>query len=49
MGLLDKIFGTYSQRELKKIYPIRDKVLALDEEYQKLSDAELRGLSLIHI
>ncbi|MBQ8599175.1 MAG: preprotein translocase subunit SecA [Oscillospiraceae bacterium] len=43
MGLLDKIFGTYSQRELKKIYPIRDKVLALDEEYQKLSDAELRG------
>ena len=43
MGLLDKIFGTYSQRELKKIYPIRDKVLALDEEYQKLSDADLRA------
>ena len=43
MGLLDKIFGTYSQRELKKIYPIRDKVLALDEPYQKLSDAELRA------
>jgi len=43
MGLLDKIFGTYSERELKKIYPIRDKVLALDESYQKLSDAELRA------
>ena len=43
MGLLDKIFGTYSERELKKIYPIRDKVLALDEPYQKLSDAELRA------
>lgn len=43
MGLLDKIFGTYSERELKKIYPIRDKVLALDETYQKLSDAELRA------
>ncbi len=43
MGLMDKIFGTYSQRELKKIYPIRDKVLALEESYQKLSDAELRG------
>ena len=42
MGLMDKIFGTYSQRELKKIYPIRDKVLALDEAYQKLTDAELK-------
>ncbi len=43
MGLMDKIFGTYSQRELKKIYPLRDKVLALEEPYQKLSDAELRA------
>ena len=32
MGLMDKIFGTYSERELKRIYPIRDKVLALDEQ-----------------
>ena len=41
--LLDKIFGTYSSRELKKLYPIADKVMALEEEYKALSDKELRA------
>ncbi|MBE7045500.1 MAG: preprotein translocase subunit SecA, partial [Ruminococcaceae bacterium] len=42
MGLFDKIFGTYSERELKRIIPIADKVEALSDEMEKLSDAELR-------
>ena len=42
MGLFDKIFGTYSERELKRIRPIADKVLALSDEMEKLSDAELK-------
>ena len=41
--LLEKIFGTHSQHELKKINPIVNKVEALEEEYRALSDAELRG------
>ncbi|MGM9613174.1 MAG: preprotein translocase subunit SecA, partial [Butyricicoccus sp.] len=40
---LEKIFGTYSSREVKKIEPIADKVLALEDEYRKLTDAELRA------
>ena len=32
MGLIQKIFGTYSQRELKSIYPIADKIEALPAE-----------------
>ena len=45
MGLFKNIFGAnaYSNRELKRIEPIKNKVLELDEEYQKLSDAELKG------
>ena len=43
MGLFDKIFGTYSDRELKRVRPIADKVMALDEEMSKLSDSELRA------
>ena len=43
MGLLDKIFGTYSERELKKIEPIVENVMKLDSEMEKLSDSELRG------
>lgn len=43
MGIINKIFGTYSDRELKKIYPIRDKVLELEEEYKALSDDELKA------
>ena len=33
MGLFTKLFGTRSQRELKKIQPVVDKILALEEEY----------------
>ena len=45
MGLFKSIFGAnaYSNRELKRIEPIKNKVLELDEEYQKLSDAELKA------
>ena len=43
MGFLDKILGTYSQREMKKISPIKDKVLALESKYQAMSDNELRA------
>ena len=43
MGLLDKIFGSYSDRELKKIVPIAKSVMALEEKYAALSDAELRA------
>jgi len=42
MSLFDKIFGTYSERELKRVRPIADSVMALDEEMQKLSDAQLK-------
>ena len=42
-NLFTKIFGTHSSHELKKIYPIADKVDALEEEYKKLTDAELRA------
>ena len=43
MGLLEKIFGTHSEHELKRIYPIVDKIEALEPDMQKLSDEELRG------
>ncbi len=43
MGLFDKIFGTRSQRELKKIQPTVDKILALESEYAALSEEALQG------
>ena len=43
MGFLDKLFGSYSDRELKKIYPIADAIEKLDAPYSKLSDEELRA------
>ena len=43
MGIIEKIIGTYSSREIKKILPLVDKIEALDETMQKLSDAELRA------
>ena len=43
MSLFTKIFGTASQRELKSIYPIADKVQALEEEYKALTDAQLQA------
>ena len=42
MGLFSKIMGTHSQRELKRIYPIVDKIEALSPTMEKLSDEELR-------
>lgn len=43
MGLFDKVFGTYSDRELKKVYPIADRVMALEDDMAKLSDTELKA------
>lgn len=42
MGILTSIFGSYSEKELKRIIPIKNKVIALEEEYKALSDAELK-------
>ena len=42
MGLMEKIFGTYSDRELKKIEPLVNKVMSLEGEMEKLSDTELK-------
>jgi len=43
MGFLKSIFGDYSSRELKSIYPIVDKIEALGDEYKALTDAELQA------
>ncbi len=43
MGLITKIFGTPSEREVKKLRPVLAKIEALDEPYRKLSDAELKA------
>ena len=43
MGLFTKMFGTRSEREVKKLAPTVDKVMALEEPYKKLSDDELRA------
>ena len=43
MGLLTKIFGTRSEREIKKIQPLVDKILALEPEYKNLTEAQLKG------
>ncbi len=42
MKLFDKLFGSYSQKELKRIEPIKNRVLELEEKYAAMSDAELR-------
>ncbi|SKA81094.1 preprotein translocase subunit SecA [Clostridium sp. USBA 49] len=43
MGLINKIFGSYSERQVKKILPIVDKIESLEGDMQRLSDEELRG------
>ena len=43
MGLFTKLFGTPSEREIKKIKPIVDKILAMEEEYAALSEEELKA------
>ncbi|MBO7148923.1 MAG: preprotein translocase subunit SecA [Clostridia bacterium] len=45
MGLLEKIFGTYSERQLKKIYPIADAIEAIAPKYKAMSDSELRNMT----
>ncbi len=43
MGLFDKLFGSHSDRELKRIQPLADRVLALEEQYAALSEEELKN------
>ena len=43
MGFLDRLFGSYSDRELKRINPIADKIEKLEGRYQAMSDEELRA------
>ncbi|MCR5042311.1 MAG: preprotein translocase subunit SecA [Clostridia bacterium] len=43
MSLFTKIFGDYSTRELKRIYPVRDRTLALEDEMRSLSDEQLKA------
>ena len=43
MSLFSSIFGTHSQREVKRIIPIVDKIEAMGPEYEKLSDEELKA------
>ncbi len=45
MGILSALFGTFSKRELKRIQPICDRVLALEEKYKAYTDAELRDMT----
>ena len=45
MSLLDKIFGSASDRIIKKCNPIKDKVLKLEEKYSQFSDAELQAMT----
>jgi len=42
-NLLEKIFGSYSEKEVKRLEPIVDQIEALEQEYQKLSDEELKN------
>lgn len=43
MSLMDKIFGSYSKKELKRVRPTVDKILALEEKYKALSEEELKN------
>ena len=45
MGLMSKIFGTYSERELKRVKPIQNKVLELQDRFRAMSDAELCAMT----
>lgn len=55
MNFLKAMFGNYSKREVKRVQPICDKVLALEDKYAAMSESELKNqttilkLSLIHI
>ena len=45
MSLADKLFGTYSERQIKKIIPTVDKIEALAQTYAAMGDGELRGIT----
>ncbi|MCI7138379.1 MAG: preprotein translocase subunit SecA [Oscillospiraceae bacterium] len=47
MGLIEKIFGNYSQKELKRIDPTVKKVLALEDKYRQMSEEELRSQTAV--
>lgn len=46
MGIFTKIFGTHSEREIKLVVPVVDKIEALESEFEKLSDDELKGKTI---
>jgi hypothetical protein len=43
MGILKKIFGSYSERELKRVEQQKQAVLALEQKYREMSEADLKG------
>ena len=43
MGIIESIFGSHSDHELKRINPLVDKVMSYEEEFSKLSDHDLAG------
>ena len=43
MGIVSAVFGTHSDREIKRLNPLVDKVMGLEDEFSKLSDQELQG------
>ncbi|MBQ4120665.1 MAG: preprotein translocase subunit SecA, partial [Clostridia bacterium] len=45
MGLITKIFGTYSEKQIKKIIPIVNEIESLADTYKQYSDEELRGMT----
>ena len=47
MSLVEKLFGSFSDRELKKINPIAKQVLALEEKYAAMPDADLQAQTAV--
>ncbi|MBR5501678.1 MAG: preprotein translocase subunit SecA, partial [Oscillospiraceae bacterium] len=45
MSIVDKLFGNPAERELKRALPLRDKVLALENTYSAMTEAELQGMT----
>ena len=46
MGLITKLFGTHSEREIKLVKPLADKIEALEPTMEKMSDEQLRGKTI---
>ncbi len=45
MALFDKLFGSFSDKEIKRIKPITEQILAMESEFASMSDAELQGMT----